>query len=142
MANFANSRLDFSFHLYRREAKIHHVMNARVHTSGHAQREEMREMIDLVKPEYLVPVHGEYRHLVEHARLGREMGIAPDNTLIIEDGNILEFTSEGVRRAGDCEELADARGRALVLDVPTDRLLQELLLFRDVEVHLPELLSA
>ena len=62
--------------LHRAGAEVIHGGNAGVHVSGHASQEELKFLIDLVQPEWFVPVHGEYRHLVHHARLAREVGVA------------------------------------------------------------------
>ncbi len=68
-----------------------------IHVSGHACREEQKIMIALVKPKYFIPVHGEYRHLVLHARLAEEMGISPQNTIILENGEKFVVEGEAVR---------------------------------------------
>lgn len=62
-----------------------------VHVSGHGGREDYRHMLSLVRPRYFVPVHGEYRHLVLHARLAEECGVAKNNVFILEDGQSLDF---------------------------------------------------
>lgn len=63
----------------------------RIHSSGHAKREELKLVIATVKPEYFIPIHGEYRHLVLHIRLAQEMGISENHTFAIEDGQIVEI---------------------------------------------------
>ncbi len=75
--------------LYRRGADVLYEAVSEIHVSGHACREEQKIMISLVKPKYFVPVHGEYRHLVLHARLAEELGIPPDNTFVLENGEKL-----------------------------------------------------
>jgi len=72
--------------LYRRGAEVLYEAVSEIHVSGHACREEQKIMLALVKPKYFVPVHGEYRHLVLHARLAEEMGVLPSNTIILENG--------------------------------------------------------
>ena len=67
-----------------------------VHVSGHACQEEMRLMLNLTQPKYLVPVHGEIRHLHLHAKLARENGIAPDNVITIENGTTIELSKSGI----------------------------------------------
>ncbi|MGH2722226.1 MAG: ribonuclease J [Actinomycetota bacterium] len=62
-----------------------------VHVSGHGAAEELKFMLDLVKPDWFVPVHGEYRHMATHARLGHEVGIPPSRTVLVEDGDIIEL---------------------------------------------------
>jgi ribonuclease J len=66
-----------------------------VHVSGHASQEELKFMLNLVSPEWFVPVHGEYRHLVHHARLAEEVGIPADHVLVCEDGDVVTVTAEG-----------------------------------------------
>jgi len=67
-----------------------------VHVSGHAAQEELKTLMALAKPEYFVPVHGEYRHMVHHARLARSTGIPEDRVLICEDGDSLLITDDGI----------------------------------------------
>jgi ribonuclease J len=71
-----------------------------IHVSGHGSREELKMLITMVKPECFVPIHGEIRHLVHHARLAREMGIADDRIFQLEDGDILELSEAGPRVLG------------------------------------------
>ncbi len=75
--------------LYRRGAEVLYEAVSEIHVSGHACREEQKVMISLVKPKYFAPVHGEYRHLVMHARMAEEMGMPPENTLVLENGEKL-----------------------------------------------------
>ncbi|MEW6269893.1 MAG: ribonuclease J [Thermodesulfobacteriota bacterium] len=84
--------------LAKRGAVIHSGERAQVHVSGHAYREELRTMIQLVEPRHFIPVHGEYRQLDEHRRLAAEMGIPLDRCHLLEDGDVLEFDDGGVRR--------------------------------------------
>jgi len=79
--------------LYRRGAEVLYEAVSEIHVSGHACREEQKIMLALVKPKYFVPVHGEYRHLVLHAKLAEEMGISPENTFVLENGE--RFIVEG-----------------------------------------------
>lgn len=67
---------------------------AQVHVSGHASREEMKLMINLVRPRFFVPIHGELRHLVQHGKIAQEMGIAADHIAVVENGTILELTED------------------------------------------------
>ncbi len=78
-------------------ATIHQGHDAHVHVSGHAYRDELREMIRLTRPRYFVPVHGEYRHLAAHRDLAAEMGIARDHIFVLEDGDVLEIDDAGAR---------------------------------------------
>ena len=77
--------------LLQRGAKVLHEGIANVHVSGHASREEMKLLINLVKPKFFVPVHGELRHLTAHGELAREMGIPEENIAVVENGTILEL---------------------------------------------------
>jgi len=80
-------------HLYRQGAEVLYEAVSEIHVSGHACREEQKMMLALVKPKYFIPVHGEYRHLVLHARLAEEMGVAMENTIVLENGE--KFIVEG-----------------------------------------------
>jgi ribonuclease J len=73
--------------LHRAGADVVHGHDAHVHVSGHASREELKFMLDLVRPEWFVPVHGEYRHMVHHARLAEAVGVPSDRILVCEDGD-------------------------------------------------------
>jgi len=79
--------------LYRRGAEVLYEAVSEIHVSGHACREEQKIMLALVKPKYFIPVHGEYRHLILHARLAESMGISPENTIILENGE--KFVIDG-----------------------------------------------
>lgn len=82
--------------LYRRGANVIYEKIAQVHVSGHAFQEELKMMLRLIKPKYFMPVHGEYRHLVLHARLAQEQGIEPENILLAQNGQIVTFDQGGV----------------------------------------------
>ena len=86
--------------LYRQGAQVITEEVARVHVSGHASREELKLMLNLTRPSFFVPVHGEYRHLHLHAKLAREVGVPEDRTFVVGDGDILEFSSESGRVVG------------------------------------------
>ncbi len=77
--------------LYRLGADVVYEKVSDIHTSGHAKREELKCMLSLVKPRYFVPIHGEYRHMVKHAQIALEMGMADDHVLIAEDGDVICF---------------------------------------------------
>ncbi len=77
--------------LFRLGADVQYHELAHVHVSGHGSREEHKLMINLVRPQYFIPIHGEYRHLVLHSRLAASMGIPPENTFVIESGDVIEF---------------------------------------------------
>jgi ribonuclease J len=89
-------------HLSRRGADvIYGSMNPPLHVSGHGSMEELRLVLNLVRPKYFVPVHGEYRQLSKHARLAehlRHLGL--EETFVLETGDVLEFDEHGARRAG------------------------------------------
>ena len=95
--------------LYRRGADVIYEKISEIHVSGHAFREELKLMIQLTRPRYFIPVHGEYRHLVHHARLAQEMGIPEERVLLAENGRVVEFDENG-GRLGDTVET----GRVLI----------------------------
>jgi ribonuclease J len=72
-------------------AEVLYQGRLQVHVSGHGSREEVKLMLALLRPRYVVPVHGEYRMLAEHAKLAVEMGVAPDNVMIAQDGDVVEI---------------------------------------------------
>jgi len=71
-----------------------------IHVPGHASQEELKMLIGLVRPRCFAPIHGEYRHMVHHARLAREMGVPAANIFRLDKGEILELTSQGAKLAG------------------------------------------
>lgn len=85
-------------HIARRGAQVFHSRNADVHVSGHASQDELVVMLNLIKPRYFVPVHGEYRHLVGHVRLAQTVGLPADDTFLMENGQVLEIDARGARR--------------------------------------------
>lgn len=82
-------------HLMRRGADVIYEKVSEIHVSGHASKEELKLMINLVRPKYFMPIHGEYRHLKYHARLAEKSGIPTENIFIMENGDILELTESG-----------------------------------------------
>ena len=76
-----------------------------VHTSGHATKPELKKMLEMVKPEYFIPIHGEYRHLVHHARLAEECGVEKDKVLVAKNGDVIEFTEKGFQIIDQVTEL-------------------------------------
>jgi len=84
--------------LFRAGANVvyHELMD--VHVSGHASREEQKLMINLLRPQFFVPLHGEYRHLALHARLAQSLAIPREHVFIVENGNVVEFDGEGGAR--------------------------------------------
>jgi len=77
--------------LYRKGARVVYEKVSDIHSSGHAYQEELKLMINLVKPDYFIPVHGEYRHLVKHVKLAQGTGISSENTILAEDGDTICF---------------------------------------------------
>jgi ribonuclease J len=86
--------------LARLGAEVLHEEIAMVHVSGHACSEEMRTLLSLVRPKALMPIHGEYRMLAAHAKLGRESGIPAAGIVIAENGSVVELTPRGVGIVG------------------------------------------
>jgi len=87
--------------LHRLGADVIHSGMAQVHVSGHAKQEELKTLLSVARPEYFIPVHGEYRHMVHHARLGVQMGVAEENITVCLDGDQVIVDDEGVRRVGE-----------------------------------------
>ena len=86
--------------LARRGARVLHTGNLDVHTSGHGKQQELKVLHSVASPEWFVPVHGEYEHLVAHAALARDMGMPDDRVVLCSDGDRIELTGGGLRRAG------------------------------------------
>lgn len=86
--------------LLQRDVEVYYPRIAPAHVSGHACREELRDMLEAVRPKFFVPVHGEFRNLVHHARLGVETGVPEDHCFKLHDGDVLEIDSDGARRCG------------------------------------------
>ena len=87
-------------HLFRRGANVIYEKVSEVHVSGHASKEELKLMINMVRPKYFMPIHGEYRHLVYHSMLAKKLDIPKENIFIFRDGDILEISAEGARKNG------------------------------------------
>jgi ribonuclease J len=86
-------------HMFRRRALVYYDNSAgTIHVSGHASQEEQKLMLQLVKPKYFIPVHGEYRHLFRHAALAYQLGVVSSEILLVEDGRPIEFTEDGAHR--------------------------------------------
>jgi ribonuclease J len=83
--------------LYKRGANVIYEKISEIHVSGHAFQEELKLMINLTRPKFFMPIHGEYRHLFLHARLAHQMGIPPERVLLAENGQIIEFDAAGGR---------------------------------------------
>jgi ribonuclease J len=90
--------------LFKRGAEVLYEAVQDIHVSGHATRPELKTMLEWTKPEFFVPIHGEYRHLVHHAQLAEEAGVAPENTVIATNGDIIELTQDSCRVVEHMEE--------------------------------------
>ncbi|HBR16025.1 MAG: ribonuclease J [Deltaproteobacteria bacterium RIFCSPLOWO2_12_FULL_43_16] len=82
-------------HLYRRGAEVIYEKVSEIHVSGHASQEELKIMLNMVKPKYFIPIHGEYRHLVKHSQLAERVGVKKENIILAEDGDVVEITESG-----------------------------------------------
>src|SRR3984885_9607656 len=86
-------------HMFRRRALVYYDNSAgTIHVSGHASQEEQKLILQLVKPRYFIPVHGEYRHLFRHAALAAQLGCVSGQILLMEDGHVLELNDDGAYR--------------------------------------------
>jgi ribonuclease J len=83
--------------LFRLGARVLYNRTDNIHVRGHAAQEELKIVQALVKPRYFVPIHGEYRHLVLHAQLARQMGVAEENAFVLIDGDVLEIDADGAQ---------------------------------------------
>jgi len=119
-------------HLYRRKAKVIHDdgRSGLIHVSGHGSQEELRLMINLVRPKFFVPVHGDYRHLTQHVEVAVGTGI-PEKAVLIEDGEVLELTATTIERTGKV-----TTGRVLIDSGSTSDVVEDLII-RDRK-HLSE----
>lgn len=87
-------------HLLKRGADVIYEKVSEIHVSGHASKEELKLMLNMVRPKYFIPIHGEYRHLIYHSKLAEKTGIPSENIFILQDGDILEFGKDGAYKAG------------------------------------------
>ncbi len=90
--------------LFRAGAEVYHHERMQVHVSGHASREEHKLMLNLVRPRFFVPIHGEYRHLVHHALMAEQVGVPRENIFVVESGTVLEFGPDWGRVNGQVTE--------------------------------------
>lgn len=95
--------------LFKLGAEVIYEAAAGIHVSGHASQEELKMMLNLVRPKFFLPIHGEYRHLIKHARLAQCVGIPEENIFVLENGQVLELTSNSACISGRV-----AAGRVLV----------------------------
>ena len=86
--------------LFKVGANVFYHDIKRAHVSGHASQEELKLMLNLTRPKHFIPMHGEFRMLVQHGRLAAELGVAPDNIFIIENGQPIDFSADGTARRG------------------------------------------
>jgi len=80
--------------LLRQGAEVVYEAGAGIHVSGHPSQEELKLLHNLIRPKFFIPVHGEFRHLVKHAKLAQEMGMPKENIFVAENGQVLEFTAD------------------------------------------------
>ena len=86
--------------LLRAGVEVIHSGVADVHATGHAQADELKTYLSITRPEWFVPIHGEYRHMVANAKLGYLMGVPRDHVLVCEDGDVLELDDDGLQAVG------------------------------------------
>jgi ribonuclease J len=112
-------------HMARRGADVMYgTMNPPLHVSGHASVEELKLVLNLVRPRYFVPIHGEYRQLSKHARLAEHLRFAGlEDSFILESGDILEIDRHGVRKAGKVQV-----GRVCIDSGSVDEVVQEMVI--------------
>lgn len=99
--------------LFQRGANVVYDRFADVHVSGHARREELKLMMRLIKPKFMIPVHGEARHLYHHALLAESLGISRSNIFVMDTGNVLELSARSGKIAGSVQSgnvLVDGAG--------------------------------
>jgi ribonuclease J len=87
--------------LYRRGVEVIHSGVDNVHVSGHAKQGELATLMSVTQPDFFIPVHGEYRHLANHAELAATMGITGDRVILCEDGDAVRLDANGLRRDGE-----------------------------------------
>jgi ribonuclease J len=86
-------------HMFRRRALVYYENSGGlIHVSGHASQEEQKLILQLVKPKYFIPIHGEYRHLFRHAALAHQLGVVSEEIFLLEDGQAVEFTEDRAHR--------------------------------------------
>jgi ribonuclease J len=86
--------------IFKQGAQVLYDKFGQVHVHGHGSQEELKLLLNLVKPQFFVPIHGEYRHLSLHARLAESVGIPTDNIFVLEDGDVLELSSQTAKVVG------------------------------------------
>ncbi len=83
--------------LFKLGAEVIYDPGVRPHVSGHASQEELKLLLNILRPKYFIPIHGEYRMLVRHARIAIDLGVAPDNAFVITNGDVLEISGRGAK---------------------------------------------
>jgi ribonuclease J len=94
---------DLINHLYRRGAEVIHEKVSEVHVSGHASQEELKLMLNLVRPRFFTPIHGEYRHLVKHIKLAQKVGIPAERCILAVNGDIITYSDGNAEISGTVE---------------------------------------
>ena len=87
-------------YLFRQGADVIYEKTSGIHVSGHASQEELKLMHNLIRPKFFIPVHGEFRHLIKHAKLAQELGMPKEHIFVADNGQILEFTRDRGTIAG------------------------------------------
>ncbi len=107
-------------HLCRRGANVIYEKVSEIHVSGHASKEELKLMLNMVRPRYFMPIHGEYRHLTYHGMLAEKTSVLKENIFILENGDVLEISDEGARKNSKVSSgrvFIDGRGMGDVEDM-------------------------
>jgi ribonuclease J len=86
--------------IFKQGAQVMYDKLGQVHVHGHGSQEELKLILNLVKPKFFIPIHGEYRHLRLHARIAEQVGIPKENIFVMEDGQVLEFGANQARKSG------------------------------------------
>ncbi len=86
--------------LFKEGAMVHYEPLKHCHVSGHGSREELKLMLSLVRPRHFIPIHGEYRMLVQHGLLAEDSGVEPNGIFVLENGQVVEFDGRVARLAG------------------------------------------
>ena len=86
--------------LLRSGAEVVHSGIVDVHATGHAQADDLKTYMNVTQPEWFIPIHGEFRHMMANAKLARTMGVHPRNVVMCEDGVVVELSAEGVQHVG------------------------------------------
>lgn len=87
--------------LYKKVQKVYHYATMDIHAGGHAKRDELRKMIELTRPRYFIPIHGNYFMLKLHAELAEETGVAKDHVQVVEDGEVVSMNRQEIKKTGE-----------------------------------------